>query len=355
MLVKPKSTALFEIILRKEKWDTVIAKCDLVDFYHTYSYHQLAKNQDEEAILACHTDGNKIIALPLLIRNIDGTIYKDATSVYGYPGPITKNIVNYSDFVIFQEKLCQFFREQNIISVFSRLNPFISHQEGPLYNLGHTETAGEVVYIDLNKPLNDQWAQYHKRLRTYINKSRTIYTIKKISADADLDVFIKLYHENMRRVNAHEEYYFDKKYFVDLLNSTDFQAELLLAIHNETGNVAGGALFTRKNSFIQYHLSATAERYLDLNPVKLLIDEVRIKGTQENFAYFNLGGGVGGRHDTLFYFKSGFSKCTAVFKIWKFIVNQNIYYNLVQQKIDGLDTDKSMKYFPHYRKYKKWK
>ena len=190
-----------------------------------------------------------------------------------------------------------------------------------------------------------------KRLRTYINKSRTIYINKKANKLTDLEAFIALYHENMRRVNASAAYFFDKKYFLDLINSTELEIELLLAINKETGEVAGGAMFTKKNTSIQYHLSGTNERYLDLNPVKLLIDEMRIRGTKEKISYFNLGGGIGSKEDSLFYFKSGYSKDSMPFKVWKYMVNQDIYDDLVLQRKDIRYCEETLQYFPRYRVY----
>ncbi|WP_297695294.1 GNAT family N-acetyltransferase [uncultured Eudoraea sp.] len=215
--------------------------------------------------------------------------------------------------------------------------------------MGHTETLGSVVFVDLTMPLEEQLKFYHRRLRTYINKSRTIYTIKEANILTDLDLFIKLYYENMRRVNANEAYFFDKKYFLDLINSSDFETEVLMAKSKKTGEVAGGAMFIKKNEIIQYHLSGTSERYLDLNPIKLLIDEMRIRGTKEKFKYFNLGGGVGSKEDSLFYFKSGFSKNTIPFKVWKYMVNPKIYEDLVQQRKDIQNCKETMHYFPRYR------
>ncbi|WP_299164493.1 GNAT family N-acetyltransferase [uncultured Eudoraea sp.] len=340
---------MIEIIKDKEVWDTLVKKCDFADFYHTYDYHHTAKAKDEEPVLIHYKENDKTIVLPLLFRNIQYSLYKDATSVYGYPGPITKNITSDFNFSVFQKEIHQLFREQNIISVFSRLNSFIPYQESCLLGLGQTETLGRVVYIDLTKTLDEQWAAYSKRLRTYINKSRTIYTIKKANEPADLEAFIALYYENMRRVNANKEYFYDKKYFLDLINNNDCETELLLAINKETAEVAGGAIFTKKNTFVQYHLAGTGERYLDLNPVKLLIDEMRIRGTRENFKYFNLGGGVGSLEDSLFYFKSGFSKDSILFKVWKYMVNPIIYEDLVQERKDIQHSDETLQYFPRYR------
>ena len=342
---------MIEIIKEKEIWDNLVKKCDFADFYHTHDYHHAAKATGDEPVLIHYTENNKTIVLPLLFRNIEYSLYKDATSVYGYPGPITKNITSDFDYKVFQKELHQLFREQNIVSVFSRLNSFIPYQESCLLKMGGTETLGRVVYIDLNETLDEQWKLYHRRLRTYINKSRTIYKIKNANISADLDTFIDLYYENMRRVNANKEYFFDKKYFLDLINSSDFETEILLAFSRKTGEVAGGAMFIKKNEIIQYHLSGTSEIYLDLNPLKLLIDEMRIRGKQENYSYLNLGGGVGAKKDSLFYFKSGFSKYTVPFKVWKYMVNPNIYEDLVLQRKDIRYCEETLAYFPRYRVY----
>lgn len=343
---------MIEIIKEKERWDKIIENCDFADFYHTYDYHQAAKITGEEPILIHYTEDNKIIVLPLLFRNIEYSLYKDATSVYGYPGPITKNMTSDFNYSVFQKELRHFFQKQNIISVFSRLNSFIPHQENCLLNLGKAETIGRIVYIDLTKTPDEQLAGYSKRLRTYINKSRTFYTIKKAKELIDIESFIGLYHESMRRVNANAAYFFDKKYFLDLINSTNFETELLLAVNKETGEVAGGAMFTKKNTIVQYHLSGTAERYLGLNPIKLLIDEMRIRGNQENYSCFNLGGGVGSKDDSLFYFKSGFSKDSIPFKVWKYSVNQNVYDDLVLQRKDFRHREETLLHFPCYRNVK---
>ena len=340
---------MIEIIRDKETWDKLVQKCEFADSYHTFDYHNASKADGEEAVLIHYSENGKSVVLPLLFRNIEYSNYKDATSVYGYPGPITTNASSDFDIGQFQKELNQCLRDQNIISVFSRLNSFIPYQENCLHELGSTERLGRVVYIDLNESQDKQWKLYHRRLRTYINKSRTIYKIVDANIPEDLDLFIDLYYENMRRVNAKKEYFFEKKYFQDLINSSDFETDVMLAISRKTGEVAGGAMFIKKNQIIQYHLSGTSEIYQDLNPLKLLIDEMRVRGKQENYSYLNLGGGVGAKEDSLFYFKSGFSKYTIPFKVWKYIVNQDVYVELVMQRKDIKYCEESLLYFPRYR------
>lgn len=343
---------MIEIIKVKSEWDSLLKEVDNYDFYHTYDYHFIAKGEGEEIVLIKYKENDIIVAIPLLIRKIEGTSFFDATSVYGYPGPMTKNVTADFDNTLFQKELQKILLKNNMVSIFSRLNPYIDNQEIVLKGLGEIAIKGRVVNIDLTKNLEKQKQGYQNRLKTYINKSRRTCTIRKARTEKDILLFIDMYYENMRRVNASENYYFRKEYFFDLLNSEDFESEILLAVNNKTGEVIGGAMFMKKNSIVQYHLSGTREQDLHLGPIKLLIDEMRIIGTRENCSFFNLGGGVGNNEDSLFGFKSRFSKDFKPFKVWRCIVNEKAYYNLVQQSQNGNDGASYQKYpayFPYYR------
>lgn len=346
---------MIELIYDKIAWNTIIASFEDVDFYHTYEYHQISKNKGDTPTLIKYSENGTIIALPLLVRQIEGTPYKDATSVYGYPGPlITSSSGNSADFdnSFFREKLQAFFRENNYVSVFSRLNPYIPSQEAALVKLPEIVTLGQVINIDLTISLEEQRQQYYKRLRTYINKCRRTYTIRKVTNKAEVDQFIDLYYENMRRVDAKKKYFFEKDYFFRLMESPTFETVILLAAHNVSGMVVAGSMFIKKNNIIQYHLSGVNADCLSLNPIKLLIEEMAIRGREEGYKYFNLGGGVGNLRDSLFDFKAGYSKDFRSFKVWRYIVDETIYDELVSRKNAvncKVTRKKCMEFFPCYR------
>ncbi|MGB5668554.1 MAG: GNAT family N-acetyltransferase [Maribacter sp.] len=344
---------MIDIIKKKEDWCPLITSSKNSDFYHTYDYHYLSKNKGETPILIAYSENYKSIFLPLLLRKIKGTPYFDATSVYGYSGPLNNNISTDFDNSVFKKELQKLFEELNIISVFSRLNPFIEHQNTILKGLGDLSASGKVINIDLTNDLDTQKSAYDKRLRTYINKSRRQCSLRLAESPEDLDIFIDMYYENMRRVNANKSYFFNKEYFFNLLNTKDFLTEILLATHNESKKVIGGAMFIKKNKIVQYHLSGVKEEFLALNAIKLLIDEMRIRATQEGFEYLNLGGGLGGKEDSLFHFKSKFSKDSKNFKLWKYVVNQSIYDDLVDRELgkesSSIHYKAYTKYFPFYR------
>jgi lipid II:glycine glycyltransferase (peptidoglycan interpeptide bridge formation enzyme) len=218
--------------------------------------------------------------------------------------------------------------------------------------MGIIETMGKLVNIDLMQDLQTQRGQYQKRLRTYISKCRSLYTIKEAETDAEINVFIDMYYENMQRVNAKKHYFFNREYFFNLLKSNRFDTTILLALDNETKEIMGGAMFIKKNRIVQYHLSGVKAQHLHLNPVKVLIDEMRIRSTAEHYTYFNLGGGLGSKEDSLFQFKSGFSHNYKFFKLWKYIVNEEVYEALVARKNQmecGRFAKNCPNYFPCYR------
>ena len=338
-----------EIIENKEEWTEFLSLIKTYDCYHTYDYHCLAKSDNEIPVLLKYEHLDVLIGIPFLIRYVYNTDYKDLTSVYGYGGPLSKGVTDNFDNETFKTELIKFLKLNNFVTAFSRLNPFIKNQHEILSNLGTTLSKGKIVNIDITKDLEVQRSNYQSRLKTYVNKSRRNCLIKKASSKEDLDEFIDIYYENMKRLKAEDFYFFNKSYFQKLVDSTDFKTEILLGIDKETNKTIAGCLFITSNGIVQYHLSGSKTEFLNRTPIKLLIDEMRITASGKGHKYFNLGGGVGARQDdSLFNFKSAFSKDFKDFYLWKLIVNQEVYNELVSSTDVIEDSD----YFPLYRSIK---
>ena len=342
---------MIKVINDIEEWKTLLTTIEHYDFYHTYDYHQLSKNANEHPILIHYTDGHTSLVLPFLLRDIEDSDYKDATSVYGYAGLLALNIDKDFNPEQFQNELTTFFNENKIIAVFSRFHPFIKESESVLNGLGDIVSLGKVVFIDLNKPLKDLRTTYNRRLRTYLNKSRRLCTVFEGHTETHIDTFIKLYLENMTRIGADESYHFSRDYYYRLLTSNDFDSKLMLCKHNETQEIIAGAIFIKTGSIVQYHLSGLNEAYFKLQPIKLIIDEMCIVSSNEGSKYLNLGGGKGSQEDSLYRFKRKFSKNVKIFKVWKYIVNKDIYKTLAENhlKTQLEYSELNNGYFPAYR------
>ncbi|MCM4164767.1 MULTISPECIES: peptidoglycan bridge formation glycyltransferase FemA/FemB family protein [unclassified Arenibacter] len=343
---------MIEIIRNKNQWDATLKMVDIYDFYHTYDYHQISKKEDEQAVLVKYSEKDTIIAIPLLLREITGTQFHDFTSVYGYAGPLTKNIDNTFVNAHFLKEFKEYLLDNHIISVFSRLNPFIPNQEICLRNFGEISTMSHIVNIDVTRNLEEQKQAYYKRLKTHINKARRKCYVRMAESKEDVLAYIELYYANMKRVNAKKEYFFDHNYFFQLLDSKDFNARIFLAIEKETNGIIAGAMFIETNKIVQYHLSGSDLEHLNLFPIKLLIDEMRIIAGRENCKFLNLGGGVGSKEDSLFHFKSSFSQDFKNFTIWKCVSDIEKYEALIVEKMKpncGNFVKGCSHFFPCYR------
>lgn len=339
---------MIKTIKDKNNWIKTLEAIGVYDFHHTYDYHKISLAQNEKAILIQYSNNTESlnIALPLIIRKIEGSQYFDATSAYGYGGPLASSASNESDFLAFQFELQDYFKKEKIISIFSRLHPFIIKQEKILNTLGVIKTLGKVVNINLGVSKEEQVSQYSKTTKRYLKKIRnTCSIVVKNDSDA-IHKFIALYEENMNRVNAKSEYFFPKDYYLNFANATDFKTEFVFVVLNDTKEIISGAMIIYTNTIVQYHLSGTLNDYLNLTPIRLILDEIRIKASKEGYAIFNLGGGLGSQEDSLFNFKASFSKEFREFKVWNYIANPEVYDQLCDSN-KNITSDTV--FFPLYR------
>lgn len=324
------------------QWNEVIALAEIHDFHHTAYFHKI-DNSFTSKLLVFSYDEN-FIAFPIVIRPIEATDYNDVTSVYGYAGPVYKFENNFNPqqlLTFFKEQFFAFCKEHKIISVFSRLHPLIE-QRILLNDFGNIEDLNKTVVIDLTMTAEEQRKAYRKSLKSELNQlRRKEIEVKEANSKTEIDQFIEIYYETMSRVEASKLYYFSKEYFYDFLDNPDFNSKLLVAKHDN--QVIAGAIFTFTKKIMQYHLAGTTEAFIKETPMKLILDEARIFGNEISTECLHLGGGVGGQdNDSLFRFKSGFSKDFKQFSVWKLIVNDTIYKQLSKNKLPS-------SFFPLYR------
>ena len=334
----------------KEQWKSCFDNLQNKDFYYSFDYHKLSLEKGEIAELLVYETESTLILFPIVKRPISSEQYPgyyDITSVYGYAGPIMDKIPDNETIVNFQQELSTYFEENKIVAAFSRLHPSFSEiQNQLLNNFGELVNLGKTVYIDLTLSLEEQKRQYRKSNKSEINQlAKAGVEIKKAETEEEIQRFIEIYWDNMKRVSAKEYYYFPKEYFHEFLQSDEFESFVLLAYYEN--KIIAGAIFTISGNIMQYHLAGTDEHHLKFTPMKLILDKARLIANEKGLKVLHLGGGIGGSEtDSLFLFKKGFSDYTYLFYIWKSIVNPEIYSNLVAEK--GLENNSSS-FFPLYR------
>ena len=333
-------------LFQSDKWLQIIQRMAEYDFYDTPEYHVL--DTSGNAVLFVYEEGETTVCLPMVLREIPGTNYKDVTSVYGYAGPLINNpAMTFAIGPGFRKNLDLFFCREKVVSVFSRLNPLIDGQAELLEGLGETYSLNQTVFIDLALSQEDQQRKYSESLRRQLRRmAEKGIEVVEASSEEEWLTFGKIYNASMRRRNAASHYFFPDTYFLSLRDARSFQTLLLLSHYH--GEIIAGGLFTLCNGILQYHLGAVKSDYISFSPLKQLLDEARRRGCKEGMQIFHLGGGYGGKDSPLLAFKSRFSPLRKEFKIWKYCTNEEVYAELVKAKVQGKKPLEEH-YFPSYR------
>jgi len=315
--VEVASPATLQSITDSTGWAETLREVERHDFHHTWHYHRHSLEGAQRAELLRFDCEDVLIALPLILDRIPGTMHYDATSVYGYCGPVCSQRPTPEQSARFGEMLLKYLAELRVVSLFSRLHPYIDHQQLVLAGLGEVSHIGPVVTIDLTQSPDEIRAGYGKSVKNQLNRLRRECTVVPVETDEQLIEFADIYSET----------------------------DMFLAVDNASNEAMAGALFTTTRDIVQYHLSGTREKWLRRRASKLLIDHMRLKASDDGLRYMNLGGGLGGHQDSLFEYKSSFSKLTHPFRVWRWVLNQNVYNHLSSRTEGSPDGQ----FFPRYR------
>lgn len=329
------------------------------DVYHLPSYAILAARYEGGQPVAFYArDGCDIMLVPLLLQQVPHNITGlgdlwDATSPYGYPSPLfsrpdreeaCRNLIGI---------LVQAVRAKGLISLFLRMHPLLS---GPLMiwsECGDLVQHGQTVSVDLRRPLEvliRETSNNHRRGLRKLSKAGFYAVLDNWN---DYPAFIRLYRQTMTRVGARPFYHFEGCYFGDLRELLDSHLHLCSVI-SPTGELAAGGLFTEVDDLMEYHLGGSRTDYPGLAPSKMMFDFMRSWGHARGLRSFHLGGGLGGRKDSLFDFKAGFSSCYRPFHTFRLVVNQSMYDKLCKAWQKEISDERlGDNFFPPYKRIEK--
>jgi dTDP-4-amino-4,6-dideoxygalactose transaminase len=341
---------------QQEEWIEVLKRVVRHDFYHLPQYHGVEERRLAAiAHLFVYSEGDYLIALPLLLRSAGerSTGWNDATSVYGYGGPVASH-ESMPETVVrnFQRALREALVERQVIAVFSRLHPLMA-QHDLLLGLDEFRTDGRTVSIDLTLALEEQRANYRAAHKRLINKRQRdgVLTCLRDQEKRCFNEFMSIYEETMHRVKAERSYFFDRDYFNQLGRELGPILQLFVAVAGS--KVAAAGLFTTCDGVVQYHLGGTRDEFLKLSPMTLIFDAVRFWANEIGARVFHLGGGVGAKEDSLYHYKAGFSDRRHLFTTWRWVVAPDIYRELCIRRtrindLQGFEPALA-DYFPAYR------
>ena len=340
-------------------WLETLAEIDH-DVYHLPQYVKIDAQRTQtipEAFLL--KDGEKTFFVPYLLRSCSdiisikqGEIY-DVISPYGYPGILMSeaayNTPDFSELAL--EQFRQTLKRRNVCSAFLRLHPILGDRFAKTFKSACLQENGKTVSIDLSLDEGQIWAKTRKGHQSTINKCIRLGMVGKTVSFADhIDEFIAIYNETMDRVSATDTYYFSREYFQGLLELGD---KLHLGTIELEGEVICSCLFFESSGIVQAHLGGTKTAFLKQSPFNLMLHHMRLWAKDRGNKYLHIGGGVGGKKDNLYTFKSGFSKQRHDFYTLRTVVDSSRYNDLLKFRAKTVnksvqDLEKSS-FFPAYR------
>jgi hypothetical protein len=314
------------------------------DVYHLPSYVRLAALHDGGEPRAAYVeDGAARLLLPLLVRRA-GRGLLDGTSPYGYPGPLVSGPAGFARQA--WDAVAERLRAEGLVSLFVRLHPLLNAE--PPEGAGLVVEHGETVSVDLTLPASELWRQTSSGHRNEVNRAlRAGHRACFDDGWEHLATFCRLYRATMKRRGASAYYLFPDSYFERLREALGDR--LRLAVVDVHGTIAAAALFTETAGIVQYHLSGSDETLGRDGAVKLLLQFVREWAKARGNVRLHLGGGVGGRADSLFQFKAGFSHSRHSFRTLRVVLDSAAYAELVRARGPVLDPGRLDGFFPLYR------
>ncbi|MEO0524816.1 MAG: GNAT family N-acetyltransferase [Pseudomonadota bacterium] len=308
------------------KWDAWL-KLAPHDFYHLADYHAFAHSAGEgqpEMVVCGKRD--RFIAWPYLVRRVNARFF-DATSVYGYTGPTGSGLDDDSFRMDAWQLIRNVWAERNLVTMFTRFHPLLGNaaicngfrgaESAPG---GEVLTLGRSVSIDLADDRETRRSKYRQVLRQEIKRAEAKGLVIELDLDwYDYDRFVELYAITMHRNDAKDRYLFQRDYFDGLRNALG--KKVFLVVADFGGDVAAAMMFTVYNGIAEAHFTGVDPDFAKLSPLKGLIDGVADIARDLGAARLHLGAGRGGAEDSLFEFKSRYSKSRHGFAIGRWVLD----------------------------------
>lgn len=335
-----------------EQWNRVLETFDPADkdIYFYEEYVRLYETETEKSVCCIVSDGQKVMLFPFLYRTFEykGQILHDFETAYGYGGPIWTHAD--SDFKVMALQLMfDELKHKKFVAGFVRFHPLLANYEG--FSVGRLIKDRRTVAIDLSLNDKDIWMQeIHTKNRNVIKKGEKSGLTFVVDNDFKyLPDFIHLYNATMDKLDAADFYYFNNQYYKEFVKTLP-NSFLGVVLHE--GRVISAAIFMYEGAYGHYHLSGSDVSALKLSPNNFMLWHAALELKRRGVKTFHLGGGTtSSENDSLFCFKSRFSKHTYQFYFGKQIFNHNLYDDICKDW-EIHNQDKVVQYKNYLLKYK---
>jgi serine/alanine adding enzyme len=318
-----------------ERWDGTLRAAGVTDVYYSRGFvsASAALVDAEPVLLRLAGERGDVFLAGLLRRDPP-----DVVTPYGYGGPVgAGGDPPLAAFPGAYEAWC---RARGVVSSFLVFHPLLGNAESEASaGFRRVPLAGTVAW-PLESP--DLLAAMHKHHRRIVRRAQSAgYEVAIEPRPESLDRFVAVYERTMRRAGASPFYFFPPGYW-DALSR---DVSLVRVDVRGDGELLASVLGMGEPPWLHYHLGGAADAARGTGASHLALYALAAWGREQGFSTLHLGGGVGGRDDSLLEFKLRFAPAGRVgVAIGKAVHDLDAYLRLAGA--DEVDWDG---FFPAYR------
>ncbi len=276
---------------------------NLAKYWDSYPYASMAYlshhlNENDRPIAFELRHGSETLALmPMILRKVpnrvDGEVYYDVISPYGYSGPLFIEGLDNIHIFAFWDLVDKWYLDNKVVTEFIRFSLNGNHR----YYSGRIELTLKNVVGTIFPEVEKNWDGFLSKVRNNYRKAEEhnlkfeIYRGSEIS-EKQISDFHEIYIETMDRNKAATKYFYEIDFFRDLIFS--LPGKFVLAFTTKDGQKASTELLIFHDNKLYAFLGGTREAFFPCRPNDFLRVEIIRWSTANGIANYILGGG---RHD----------------------------------------------------------
>ena len=225
-----------------------------IDIYFDENYGKLyEKMENGKSEIFRYEDENGKITNQFLKREIpekiDGKVYYDLVTPYGYGGPVVEFSNNKEKLLEnYEKEFTKYCIENDIVSEFVRFHPIAKNYEDfrKMYNAEYMRKTLATNLENYDDPFQEEFSKSTKKTVRRVLNSGVTYRITE--RPENLEEFKRVYYLNMERKEASEYYFFDDQYFSDILKYYKENVILVEAMYENKVVAAGLYFISNRNN-----------------------------------------------------------------------------------------------------------
>lgn len=280
------------------RWDDLRRALGVTDVYSARGYVEASAVLAGGEPVYLHVEGpGGNVLFAALVRGDP----VDLTTPYGYGGPLA--LGEDPPLAEFASAYSEWCGERGAVSTFVAYHPLhgnASYAEETGFRA--SPMAGTIAW-----PLADRdlAARMHRHHRRSVRRAEAAgLEVRVTVGPAELEAFVAIYEETMRRAGAAAFYLFPAAYWHALVDRVPLVRVDVVA---PGGQLAASVLGMGEPPWLHYHLGGSTDDGRGAGASHLALLSLARWGAENGYTTLHLGGGVGGREDSLFEFKLRFA------------------------------------------------